>query len=840
MNRILLHKFVLTTILILIGGWSVVAQQYVIKGQSLNFRVSENPNYTYHWSVVDKSNGQVQKLSFTNHLASYTFNTAGTFDVKVYPEDKLTSCQGSPLVMAVIVNATLPTAVFDDLEVLYVCESNNGNHSNSKVDLTVRYTGPKPWTFKYSVNNAPAIQPSGAESINSDTFKFSIGLDNTTGKNETKRINLVEAQTVSGIAVQQDPEGQEVDVLVIPKPNTQFVDYSTVVQAGTLQTFTARIDKREEYQIFVPSGATYIIRGTTNFNTTQNTLTFDVQWGRALGNYQVKLLETNDLNCVSDTIYANVQVVESFTVSLGDTRTICSGESLTLTPDINFAGNYTYLWSDGSTEQSLIVTEAGNYTVTVTDTKTRKQVTASVQVNVNPIPVVNLGNDYQLSDGEVLTLDAGNTGSTYLWSTGETTKTIQVRTSGTYNVRVTNAQGCSASDEIIVTSINDIFVIELGPNKNICQGEEVVLDPKPNLNKNYTYLWNTGATTSTLTVSQSGTYVVTVRDTDDGYEKTDNITVTVHPLPIVDLGNTLTIYDGEVGTLDAGNAGTGATYQWSTGATTQTITVTQANVYSVQVTTVHGCRNSDQISVVTKPGHSFSVDLGDDRRICQGDQIFLEPTIDRTFNSDPTYSWIPTGATTAGITVNKSGVYCVNVTDPNGNTEQDCMTLTVSPRPNVDLGNDLTLQPGQKATLDAGNPGAFYRWSNEEITQSIEVAKAGQYWVEVISQQQCIGRDTVNVEYESDIFIGLPTAFTPNGDGKNDTFRVRGSNIASMSLIVLNRLGHKIFQSNRQDIGWDGTYKGQLQDIDVYVYVLNVTLTDGRTIQRQGNVSLLY
>ena len=841
MIRTLLHKTLLSALLILLGGLAAVSQQYVVKGTTLNFKVDENAAYKYHWSVTNTSSGAVAYLaSKTFDSGDYQFVNAGTYEVKVYPEDLGTHCFGEGLTMLVIVDESAPTAVFEDLEVPYVCAQNNGGDANGMVNVRVNYTGPKPWTFKYSVDRAPAEMPTGAKEIYTNQFEFELEIPNTSGKTHRAEILLVEAKTLSGIPVEEDLANQTLEVDVMALPNTVFGDYNPVIQAGTIQAYTATIEKNENYEIFVPADATVLNESTTRMSDNfHSELSFDVQWGNTPGDYQIKLIERSAFDCAGDTIYADIKVVESFVVSLGDDIAFCSGETRVLTPVIDFDGDYSYLWSDGSLGSTLTVSETGIYSVTATDKNTGKQSSAVVNVTVWSAPVVDLGDDYQLAEGEILTLDAQNAGNDYEWSTGETTQTIQVSTSNTYSVTVTNLNGCSASDEIVISSVSDVFAINLGDDKDICEGDEIVLNPNPTITQDYTYLWSNGANTSTLTVTESGNYSVIVMDAT-GVEKTDEILVNVHPLPIVDLGEDIVLYDGETATLDAGPEGLTGSYEWNTGEITQTITVSDENVYSVLVTSEFGCTNSDEVSVIRKDGHKFSVDLGGDIQICEGDRVYLEPTIDRTFSAEPTYSWIPSESTDKGIFVDQTGKYCVEVTDPFGNTEGDCIELIVNASPIVDLGDDLVLTAGETAELDAANDGSFYRWSNDEISQKIVVDKAGEYWVEVTNQKSCMGRDTVNVSYpEGDQFVGLPTGFSPNGDGKNDVLYVRGNNIASMSLIIYNRLTIKIFQSNRQDVGWDGTYRGKKQDMDVYVYFLEVTLLDGRTIQKKGNVTLL-
>ncbi|PKQ65165.1 hypothetical protein BZG02_04885 [Labilibaculum filiforme] len=842
MLRTLLHKTLLTAIAILLGGWAVVAQQYVVKGTTLNFKVDEVTGYAYHWSVTHTATRAVAYLtSETFESGDYVFDNEGEYVVKVYPEDLGTRCFGEPLIMMVVVDGAAPTAEFDDLEVPYVCSANNGGDANGKINVTVNYSGPKPWTFKISVDRAPAVMPDGAKELYVNSFEFELEIPNTSGKTHRAEILLVDAKTVSGIPVTEDLVNQTLEVDVMALPNTVWGDYEPVIQSGTIQSYTATIEKNENYELFIPAGATVLNETTTKLSDKYHSeLSFDVQWGNTPGDYQIKLLERTAFDCAGDTIYADITLVESFSVSLGGDISICEGESATLTPTIDFGGTYTYLWSDGSKEPTLAVTESGTYSVTAKDSDTGKSSSASVNVEVLKAPIVDLGADYELAEAETKVLDAGNPGLTYSWSTGETSQSISVNTSNTYSVNVTSLNGCVGSDEIVISSSSDVFAISLGADINICDGEEVILNPNPSISQNYAYLWSNGAGNSTLTVSESGTYSVTMRD-DAGNEKTDEIEVIVHALPIVDLGEDFTLYDGETATLDAGNSEAGLVYEWNTGENTQTITVSDENVYSVKVTAAYSCYNTDEISVVKKDGHKFSVDLGGDIEICMGDRVYLEPIIDRVFTSDPSYKWIPSESTEKGIFVDQSGKYCVEVTDPFGNTEGDCIELTVNATPIVDLGEDIIAQTGETVILNAENSGSFYQWSTNDITQTLNVDQAGEYWVEVTNQQSCMGRDTINVLYpEGDQFVGLASGFSPNGDGKNDVLFVRGNNIGSMNLIIYNRLGHKIFQSNRQDVGWDGTYRGVKQDMDVYVFFLQVTFLDGSSVQKRGNVTLLY
>ncbi|NUM50644.1 MAG: gliding motility-associated C-terminal domain-containing protein, partial [Flavobacteriales bacterium] len=87
--------------------------------------------------------------------------------------------------------------------------------------------------------------------------------------------------------------------------------------------------------------------------------------------------------------------------------------------------------------------------------------------------------------------------------------------------------------------------------------------------------------------------------------------------------------------------------------------------------------------------------------------------------------------------------------------------------------------------------------------------------------------------------VNLPNAFSPNGDGENDLFRVLGADsVAEMELRVFNRWGQQVFYTKQKEQGWDGTFKGQPAPTGVYAYTLVATLTNGEVITKKGNVTL--
>lgn len=400
------------------------------------------------------------------------------------------------------------------------------------------------------------------------------------------------------------------------------------------------------------------------------------------------------------------------------------------------ASNSTVTWSGGLLTQpfvgSQLVTPTHNalgsfaYYATATDGNCSDVDT--VLVNVVPPPTVNLGPDRQVCSGQTITLDAGNPGATYSWSTGATTQTIQVAIGATYTVAVTNQAGLTGRDTIVITQVaSPIF--DLGADQTICAGQSVTLNAG---NPGSTYLWSTGATTQSITVTDSGKYIVSVTNSNN-CTVVDSIVITVTPTPVVNLGADQAICPGGIVTLDAGNAG--SSFLWSTGDTTQTITVTTLGNYSVAVTNANGCVGRDTAAVISKP--LPIVNAGPDLSKCPGDSV----TIDAGAGF-AAYLW-NNGATTQTIRVSAAAQYIVTVTNAEGCSASDTVNVTNNALPVVSLGNDRDICTSDTITLDAGNVGSTYLWSTGATTQTIRVSTAGTYSVEVTNASGCSASDAV-------------------------------------------------------------------------------------------------
>jgi gliding motility-associated-like protein len=177
---------------------------------------------------------------------------------------------------------------------------------------------------------------------------------------------------------------------------------------------------------------------------------------------------------------------------------------------------------------------------------------------------------------------------------------------------------------------------------------------------------------------------------------------------------------------------------------------------------------------------------------------------------------------------------------------QDSVTITVTPLPQITISEDITIIAGESAVLTASG-GDTYLW---QPAASLNVPDAPSviatplvttvYMVDV-SENQCRAQASVTVtvlQKECPDPV-IPSAFTPNGDNKNDQFGIINSfNYVSAEIQVFNRWGERVFRSVNFE-KWDGFYKGDLQPISTFVYSVTATCPDQKTVSSKGSVSLI-
>ena len=213
-----------------------------------------------------------------------------------------------------------------------------------------------------------------------------------------------------------------------------------------------------------------------------------------------------------------ITVKEARPVFLGKDTSFCASGSLLLSAGSNYAQ---YTWSNGSHASSITVSgPAGQYWVNVTDTNGCKTTDTLVIQQVYSLPVINLGTDFDLCNGEQKRLDAGNF-TIYNWQDGSNGKYLTVTQPGLYWVNVTDNNGCSTRDTVILKNILPVPADFLAPTDSICQYDKLQVIPSKNFSD---YLWSTGSVQPSITVETPGTYMLTVKDVN-GCEGSDAIRI---------------------------------------------------------------------------------------------------------------------------------------------------------------------------------------------------------------------------------------------------------------------------------------------------------------------------
>ncbi|MCS7074557.1 MAG: PKD domain-containing protein, partial [Bacteroidia bacterium] len=420
-------------------------------------------------------------------------------------------------------------------------------------------------------------------------------------------------------------------------------------------------------------------------------------------------------------------------------------------------------------------------------------------------PVVNLGPNRVLCVNDSIILDGGAQFTAWRWNTAftDTNRFLTVTQPGIYVVRVTDTLGFFARDTVEV--VGSTLSLNLGANPVVCLGESYTFDAG---NPGSQYLWNTGDTTQTITVSQAGTYFVQVRDTFNCIVK-DTVVLNNYPQPIVELGNDTSFCVGTPFELNAGNNVPNCTYLWSTGSPTQRLVVTGPGTYSVLVTSPDGCNATDTISL--NISLSPSVNLGLDQTACEGVPVVLDAG-----NPGATYQW-SNGQTGQIITVTGDGTFSVIVRNATGCIGTDTVVINRASPIAVSAGSDVVACGS--ATITAVSSATQYLWSNGSTNPTITITQPGTNIFVVQANQPggCPGYDTVLVTIEPEftadflapdtVNVGQPVTFADAtlpirnytylwafGDGigtsinQNPTYTYNTTGVRTVTMIVRGSL----------------------------------------------------
>ncbi|KJJ38483.1 gliding motility-associated C-terminal domain-containing protein [Aequorivita vladivostokensis] len=472
--------------------------------------------------------------------------------------------------------------------------------------------------------------------------------------------------------------------------------------------------------------------------------------------------------------------------------------------------------------------------------------------------LVDLGEDQELCEQSNYEITAVLTGAdpadaTFLWNTGETTQSITVSASGTYTVEVT-VGSCTVTQSVTI-NFNDRPLIDLGQDISTCFFEPVILDASPS---NYdttevTFIWSldgtilTNETNATLTVTQYGTYSVTV--SKNGCEATDTVVVGPQTLQIT-LGDDFTscfneevILVSEAIDFDP----TLATYEWALNGTTiagetqSTLTITETGTYTVTAF-IGECMATD--TIVVSLGN-VAIDLGDDFQTCFDQPVILDASPSNYNPEDATYQWSLNGTIlaeeSATLTITEIGTYSVTVSIGSCSSTDE---VTVSFRDDleVNLEEDFQICANEPRILTAATAeeGASFQWFlngsilTDETANTLEInlepgTMGIQTYSVVITVGGCSGTESVDVSLYPIGNCVISQGLSPNGDGFNDTLDLTFLKDRSgiNKLQIFNRLGTMVFEQNNYTNEWRGqTNDGEDLPTGTYFYVIDLAGND--------------
>ncbi|MBL4755926.1 MAG: PKD domain-containing protein [Flavobacteriales bacterium] len=701
----------------------------------------------------------------------------------------------------------------DTFDVTLVITNSTGC-SDTIVYSSLIFVGGPSGTFAYSPDSgcAPLAVTFNASAANTVNYQWDYGdgiidtliTDSTVHQysqpaNPTPSLLLIDSAGCVQLATAPSPGSIIIDQPVASMlPNYSVVcGFDTVVfldYSYTLNPNTAVISRLWDFG----DGDTSILVNPTHFYADS-------------GIYVVTLTIGTSIGCTistSDTIHVTVNDSSDILIGLFiDTfNVICFGAN-DGTAMISVTGgsqSYTYQWNDSlnQTTDTASGLLPGTYTVNVTDLNGCK-ITDSTTIEEVPLMIISISNTVNSTcksdnNGEAtVSVTGGMPPYTYLWDddSAQTDASAVNLAGGTYNVMVTDTIGCDTSISVTI-ALDSILTLVFSAPDTVCAGANSMISVTvTGGDGNYAYLWSEGSTSDTVTINidTTTTYVLTVSDSCAQQEK-DSVTVAVYPYAPIGISPLFDSGCGEVTVLlsDTVSKPPGSFYFWDFGdgntsnAAAPNHTFANAGTYNVVLTVTFqsGCTLSSSggnyITVYPLPAVTCSADpmITDIR----------DPDISFNSNSSASsYSWDfgDNDASQAEDTVHyypDTGTYNVilTVTDTNSCENTCAFTILITPYYELEIPNGFTPQPNGPS--------------------------GGQY---------------------------DPTALN------NDIFYPFTDYVEQFHMMIFNRWGEMVFESTDIKIGWDGYYRGNLSQQDVYTWKIKIKYVDGHVIEQIGDLTLI-
>ena len=708
---------------------SISGNFFLCQGQSTMLTVMGDAGNTYHWFDGSSSN-------------NVNVNTAGQYSVTVTNangcQNTLSATVSEYNMAAPVISGTL-TICEDQTTTLFASGGTSYLWSNGSTQamITVNTTG----TYSVTTTNSYGCTATATASVLVNPVP-SISI---TGETDICQGQSTILSVISNTASQYEWNNGEHNSSIAVTGAGQY-SVTATNSYGCVSTASHQVAVHPVPEPTVFGSLTVCLGSSTTLTATGGTA---YQWstGETTSNVVVSpttnqtyvVTVTNAYGCLKSTA-VTVAVAPLPNLTINGNTTICAGNSTTITA----VGASTYAWSTGAQTGNVSISNEGMYYVTATNAQNCTK-TDSVYVKVNPNPVVQIMGNNHICSGSITTLTATGA-SSYSWNTGEVSTEISVAPTSTttYSVTGYDTNNCSTTVQKVV-NVESLPTVQILGERTVCQGQSAVLTAMGGTS----YQWSNGSNSQNIMVSPnvSTTYTVTASNTF-GCTSVASATVTVNVLPSIIFSGNTTICQGQNATIVATG---GNSYVWSTGATTNSITVSSPGVYKVNVTNSLNCMRSDSVTVVVLDNPTVSV--SGSSLVCEGTTATL------TASGAATYLW-STGETGSAILVMPEQTTTYNVIgyDANGCSTTVSKVVNVEASPQVFISGELSICHGESTTLTSSNAYA-YAWSTGSTANSITVSNHGAYTVTVSSQNGCQSMASVTVVEKP-----LPV-FTLTGNG---------------------------------------------------------------------------
>jgi gliding motility-associated-like protein len=492
---------------------------------------------------------------------------------------------------------------------------------------------------------------------------------------------------------------QDIEVVEFPEPTTDI---------------TGKLDICPEETTTLSVSDTF---STYTWSTGGNSPEIDVG---VPGIYSVEVTDQN--GCKATDMVETTQLAPPQPVIVG-APIFCPGDTAVLSTEIAYV---TYEWSSGANTRTADILTPGEIRVTVTDDNgCQEDTTFSITQYDQPQPQI-IG-ETEFCAGDSVQLQVDQVFASYQWSTGAATDQIEVKTGGTFQLSVTDANGCRGEDDFeLIENLLPQPTID-GPAA-ICDYETARLE----VNEAFvTYQWEDGSTSSVFETNQAATYSVTVTDAK-GCAGTQSFDLQVNQAPEPEILGERTFCQDDTLRLEADQVY--AEVEWSTGESSPSIGLLLPGEYSLTVTDQNGCLGDTSATIIqfSKP----TPFIEGDNEICTGESVALR--LDRSYQS---YLW-DNGANTSTIQADQGKTYSVTITDVVGCEGVASFEVTENLLPEPIISGPAEICSYEVASLSVQEGFETYVWQDGTTANSISAGQTGVYSIEVSDEKGCVGTDT--------------------------------------------------------------------------------------------------